>query len=98
MRPARILTPAGLVVLAAAAMPGRAQSGRVSSHSKVQPNKDGSLTIWFADKQPEGVPQTNWNWLPTAAGQNYHLVFRFYGPRDSIVSGQYFPPPLVSKN
>lgn len=71
---------------------------RVSSYSKVQPNKDGSVTIWFADKQPEGVPQTNWNWLPTHAGQNFQLMFRFYGPRDSIVAGQYFPPPLVRKN
>ena len=71
---------------------------RLSSYSKVQPNKDGSLTIWFADKQPEGVPQTNWNWLPTPAGQNYNLTFRFYGPGDRVVSGGYFPPPLIRKN
>lgn len=71
---------------------------RLSSYSKVQPNKDGSLTIWFADKQPEGVPQTNWNWLPTPAGQDYNLTFRFYGPRENVVSGGYFPPPLVRKN
>jgi len=32
------------------------------------------------------------------AGRNYNLTFRFYGPRDNVASGGYFPPPLVKKN
>jgi len=43
-----------------------------------------------------GVPESNW--LPTPPGQNYNLTFRFYGPAERVVSGSYFPPPLVIKN
>ena len=63
--------------------------------AKYHTAKDGSLTLYFAARLPEGVPPQNW--LPTPAGQNYNLTFRFYGPRDSVTSGGYFPPPLVLK-
>jgi len=65
------------------------------THSKLYTGKDGSLTLTFAAKLPDGTPPQNW--LPTAAGQNYNLTFRFYGPRDNVASGGYFPPPLVKK-
>lgn len=68
----------------------------LSNQSKLERNKDGSLTLAFSDKQLVGVPQSNW--LPTPAGQNYNLTFRFYGPRESVQTGGYFPPPLVKKN
>jgi len=66
------------------------------THSKLYTGKDGSRTLYFAPKLPDGTPPQNW--LPTAAGQNYNLTFRFYGPRDDVASGGYFPPPLVKKN
>jgi hypothetical protein len=68
---------------------------QLNSYSKYHTAKDGSLTLYFAAKLPDGVPPQNW--LPTPAGQNYNLTFRFYGPRDSVASGGYFPPPLVLK-
>jgi len=68
----------------------------LNSQTKLDLNKDGSLTLVFAAKLPVGVPESNW--LPTPPGQNYNLTSRFYGPADRVVSGGYFPPPLVSKN
>jgi hypothetical protein len=68
----------------------------LNDQSKLQPNKDGSVTLTFADKQPAGTPEPNW--LPTPAGQNFNLTFRFYAPAERLVSGGYFPPPLVKKN
>lgn len=64
----------------------------LNSQTKYHTAKDGSLTLYFAAKLPDGVPPQNW--LPTPAGQNYNLTFRFYGPRDNVSSGGYFPPPL----
>ncbi|WP_413568842.1 DUF1214 domain-containing protein [Bdellovibrio sp. HCB117] len=64
----------------------------INNQSKLQKNKDGSLTIVFANKQPKNYPQANW--LPTPDKSNYHLTFRFYGPELPVVKGQYFPPPL----
>ena len=65
----------------------------LNKESGVKLNEDGSLTLWFAPKQP--VQTADANWLPTPAGQNYNLTFRFYGPSQDIVDGKYFPPPLV---
>jgi len=68
----------------------------LNNQSKFLYNKDGSATLYFAAKLPDGMPPQNW--LPTPAGQNFNLTFRFYGPRDSVASGGYFPPALVKKN
>jgi len=68
----------------------------LNNQTKFHTPKDGSLTLYFAAKLPDGVPPQNW--LPTPAGQNYNLTFRFYGPKDNVASGGYFPPPLVRKN
>jgi len=68
----------------------------LGTQAKLEPGKDGSLTLVFAAKLPVGVPESNW--LPTPPGQNYNLTFRFYGPSERVMSGGYFPPPLVQKN
>jgi hypothetical protein len=68
---------------------------RLNNQSKFKLNEDGSLTLVFATKRPSGVPKNNW--LPTPAGENYDLTFRFYGPGQAITAGEYFPPPLVKK-
>jgi hypothetical protein len=67
----------------------------LNNQAKFHRAKDGSLTLYFAAKLPDGVPPQNW--LPTPAGQNYNLTFRFYGPRDNVATGGYFPPPLVQR-
>jgi hypothetical protein len=54
---------------------------------------DGSLTLAFGPKQPDGIPESNW--LPTPEGKKYNVTFRFYGPTKDVTDGKYFPPPLV---
>lgn len=67
----------------------------LNNQSKLKYNHDGSLTLVFAPTLPKGVPQGNW--LPTPEGQKYNLTFRFYGPSDDVVNGQYYPPALMEK-
>ena len=61
------------------------------SHLKL--DDDGSLTLIFAPKQPDGIPESNW--LPTPNGKKYNLTYRFYGPTKDVADGKYYPPPLV---
>jgi len=65
---------------------------QLNSRSDLKFNPDGSLTLVFAPKLPDGAPQSNW--LPTQAGQNYNLTYRFFGPAKTLVLGRYYPPLL----
>ena len=56
-------------------------------------NDDGSLTLAFAPKQPDDIPESNW--LPTPNGRKYNLTYRFYGPAKDVSGGTYYPPLLV---
>jgi len=67
----------------------------INNQNKLQPDKDGSITLVFADKLPNGVYQENW--LPTPAGKNFNVTFKFYGPAQAVINNNYFPPPLVQK-
>lgn len=67
----------------------------LNKESKLEYGADGSLTLHFADTQPEGAPQCNW--LPTPKGKEYSLTFRFYRPQGAVASRSYFPPPLTSR-
>ena len=67
----------------------------LNQETKPTPNADGSLTLAFGPTAPAGIPESNW--LPTADGRRYNLTYRFYGPTPDVVSGAYFPPPLVEK-
>lgn len=67
----------------------------INKQTGVKPNADGSLTLYFSSKLPQGVPEENW--LPTPAGASYNLTFRFYGPKKEIQGGKYFPPALMKQ-
>ena len=43
-------------------------------------NDDGSVDIYFGETAPDGLES---NWIPTA-GEDFFLVFRFYGPEESF--------------
>lgn len=53
---------------------------------------DGSLTLVYGPTKPAKHPESNS--LPTKAGSPFNLTFRFYGPSQDVLSGEYFPPPL----
>ena len=65
----------------------------LNKQSPLTLSDDGSLTLVFAPKQPEGIPESNW--LPTPNGKKYNLTYRFYGPSKDVADGVYYPPPLV---
>lgn len=68
----------------------------INKQSPLEYGKDGSLTLYFATERPGHAPDGNW--LPTPKGQNYNLTFRAYGPDQAILSGAWFPAPLVEQN
>jgi len=65
----------------------------LNKQSPLALNEDGSLTLVFAPKQPDGIPESNW--LPTPNGKKYNMTYRFYGPSKDVADGKYYPPPLV---
>jgi hypothetical protein len=65
----------------------------LNKQSPLKFNDDGSLTLAFAPKQPDGIPEPNW--LPTPNGKKYNMTYRFYGPSKDVTDGTYYPPPLV---
>ncbi len=67
----------------------------LNKQSGLEFNGDGSLTLAFAPTQPQRVPKPNW--LPTPEGRKYNLTYRFYGPTEDVVTGKYFPPPMVER-
>jgi len=40
-------------------------------------NKDGSVTVWFGPKAPEGKEG---NWIQAMPGKSYNVMLRLYGP------------------
>jgi hypothetical protein len=76
-------------------IPNRLNRFLFNKQSALEFNPDGSLTLAFAPKQPDGVPESNW--LPTPAGKKYNMTYRFYGPSADITSGKYYPPPLAKE-
>jgi hypothetical protein len=65
----------------------------LNRQSPLKFDDNGSLTLAFGPKLPEGIPESNW--LPTPNGKKYTLTYRFYGPSKDVTDGKYYPPPLV---
>lgn len=78
------------------AIPNAAAKHSLSSATDFKKNTDGSLTLYFGSKLPQGVPEQNW--LPAQAGKPFHLTFRFYGPKEEVIKYKYKLPPLVKKD
>ena len=62
--------------------PRRMPSAGVSSLDKqLQTNADGTVDIYIEPKAPSGKEG---NWIPTAKGAQYYMLFRFYGAENSV--------------
>jgi len=58
----------------------------LSSYDKsLKVNEDGSIDIYFGEKPPAGQES---NWIPTA-GEDFFLLFRFYGPDEPYFDKSY---------
>lgn len=82
---------------------------QIESHTKggigLEPNEDGSYTIWMSPVLPEGIPATNWiptpsqEWLrsiyPGAATLNSEIqpIIRMYYPRSGDQPPSILPCP-----
>jgi hypothetical protein len=68
--------------------------GRVglSSYDKASltVNDDGSVDIYFSESAPQGLQS---NWIPTA-GEDFFLLFRFYGPEKAYFDRSFKLPDV----
>jgi hypothetical protein len=65
----------------------------LSSRSKFQTNKDGSVDLYIQNVSPGKGKEANW--LPAPAGR-FILMFRFYWPKDAIIDGTWKPPAVTA--
>jgi len=49
-------------------------------------NDDGTVDLFFGPEAPEGMET---NWVPTAEGRKFFLLFRFYGPEPAVFDGSW---------
>lgn len=52
-------------------------AGLDSNKPSVKPNADGSYTMWFGPKPPQGHEG---NWIQTVPGKSFNSLLRIYGP------------------
>ena len=57
-------------------------------------NPDGSVDVYFGPKAPKGKEA---NWAPTVAGTDYFILFRFYGPKSSLVEKTWKMGDLIKQ-
>ena len=57
-----------------------------SSQTALEKNSDGSVDVYFGPKAPAGKEG---NWIPTAEGRRFFLLFRFYGPKPGVFDGSF---------
>ena len=64
-------------------------TGGVDSLSpNIKPNANGSYTVWFGPKAPEGKEG---NWVQTMPGKSFFVLIRLYGPLQSWFDKSWKP-------
>ncbi|MBL4796300.1 MAG: DUF1254 domain-containing protein [Oleispira sp.] len=61
----------------------------LSSNDKLVKNKDGSIDIYIGPKEPKGLVS---NWIETIPGSEIFIGIRTYGPKESVLKGDYKMP------
>jgi hypothetical protein len=64
----------------------------LSSRSKFQTNKDGSVDLYIQNVSPGKGKEANW--LPAPAGK-FVLMLRFYWPKEAIIDGTWKLPEVM---
>jgi hypothetical protein len=57
-----------------------------------EPNAEGSTTIYFGPKQPEGVKRGNW--IQTMPGKGWFAILRLYSPLEPFFTKQWRPSEI----
>jgi hypothetical protein len=73
-------------------VPNSANKYLVGSYTGLQPNQDGSISIYMARQLPPGANMANW--LPIPPGP-FNVILRVYGPAGTVADGTYVPPGIV---
>ncbi len=76
-------------------VPNRLKRYSLNSFMKLQHESDGSLRLIVA-AEPPGVPDTNW--IPSQRGRDITLTLRLYLPKEPVLNGAWFAPPIEKKN
>ncbi len=63
----------------------------IGDRDRLKFNPDGSLDIYIQADAPGKEKESNW--LPAPAG-NFNLIMRLYAPKESVIDGEWVPPPV----
>jgi hypothetical protein len=58
----------------------------------VEPNADGSTTVYFGPKQPEGVKRGNW--IQTMPDKGWFTILRLYSPLEPFFTKEWRPSEI----
>ena len=67
------------------------RASRSSRATGIQANADGSIDVYFGPQAPAGREA---NWVPTAAGRGFELMFRVYGPTKAFFDKTWTLPDV----
>jgi len=65
----------------------------IGDRSGMEPNPDGSLTIYIQSESPGGGKEANW--LPAPVAGSFKLALRLYVPQQSVQDGSWVPPAVM---
>ena len=57
-----------------------------------EPNADGSTTVYFSPKQPDGVKPGNW--IQTTPGKGWNTLLRLYSPLEPFFTKEWRPSEI----
>lgn len=60
----------------------------IGSRDPIKPNADGSVTLYFGPKAPQGKES---NWVRTLPGKGWFSLLRLYGPEQSFFDRTWIP-------
>jgi hypothetical protein len=73
-------------------IPNRLDKFNINNLSLLKYAEDGSLTLFFASEVPDGVNEGNW--LPSPEGRPFIVNTRLYVPKNDVITGEWFVPPI----
>ena len=74
-------------------VPNEMERYNLNNISELQYEADGSLKIYLAGELPAGAPTSNW--LPAPQGKPFTLNHRIYVPKEDVLAGEWYAPPIV---
>lgn len=71
------------------------RASRSSQSEGLKRNDNGSVTVYFGPKAPEGKAS---NWIPTKPGAKFEVLFRLYGPQKPLFDKSWKLPDIAQTN